>query len=100
MDQTEARLWLIEKLKNENPVYRKVSVPDDEVKQKELLRDLQAITSAIDQVPDADCRILLRYKYIEGIKDWDAIADRMNFSPDYIKRGIHSKALRLFIIPQ
>ena len=71
-----------------------------EEKQRELLRDLQAITCAIDRVPDADCRILLRYKYIEGIKDWDVIADRMNFSPDYIKRGIHSKALRLFEIPQ
>ena len=71
-----------------------------EEKQRELLRDLQAITYAIDRVPDADCRILLRYKYIEGIKDWDVIADRMNFSPDYIKRGIHSKALRLFEIPQ
>ena len=71
-----------------------------EEKQSELLRDLQAITYAIDRVPDADCRILLRYKYIEGIKDWDVIADRMALSPDYIKRGIHSKALRLFIIPQ
>lgn len=46
MDQNEARLWLIEKLKNENPVYRKVSVPDDETKQKELLRALMNVRDA------------------------------------------------------
>lgn len=46
MDQTEARVWLIEKLKNENPVYRKVPVPDDEAKQKELLRALMNVRDA------------------------------------------------------
>ena len=46
MDQTEARLWLIEKLKNENPVYRMVPVPDDEKKQKELLRALMNVRDA------------------------------------------------------
>ena len=46
MDQTEARRWLIEKLKNENPVYRRVPVPDDEKKQKELLRALMNVRDA------------------------------------------------------
>ena len=40
MDQTEARIWLIEKLKNENPVYRRVPVPDDEAKQK-IFKELE-----------------------------------------------------------
>ncbi len=72
MDQTEARLWLIEKLKNENPVYRRVPVPDDEKKQKDLLRalmnvrDAKPIGTEFRQVQDAYLR---REALLRGIVD-------------------------------
>ncbi len=70
MDQTEARLWLIEKLKNENPVYRKVPVPDDEDRQKDLLRILmnvrmpKPLSSEYREVQDAYLR---REALLKGI---------------------------------
>ena len=72
MDQTEARLWLIEKLKNENPAYRRVPVPDDEKKQKNLLRalmnvrDAKPIGTEFRQVQDAYLR---REALLRGIVD-------------------------------
>ena len=76
MDQTEARLWLIEKLKNENPVYRKVPVPDDESKQKDLLRalmnvrDAKPIGSEFREVQDA---YLKREALLRGIVSVDSL---------------------------
>lgn len=40
MTHDEARKWLIIKLKNENPIYRKIKVPSDEQAQKDMLRTL------------------------------------------------------------
>ena len=76
MDQTEARLWLIEKLKNENPVYRKVPVPDDEDRQKELLRalmnvrDAKPIGAEFREVQDA---YLKREALLKGIVNADLL---------------------------
>ncbi len=72
MEQGEARLWLIEKLKNENPVYAKVPVPKDEQGQKDLLRILmnvrmpKPIGSEFREVQDA---YLKREAIIKGIVD-------------------------------
>lgn len=76
MDQTEARLWLIEKLKNENPVYRKVPVPDDECRQKDLLRILmnvreaKPISTEFREVQDA---YLKREALLKGIVNADTL---------------------------
>ncbi len=76
MDQTEARLWLIEKLKNENPVYRKVHVPEDETRQKELLRalmnvrDAKPIGAEFREVQDAYLR---REAILKGIVNVDSL---------------------------
>lgn len=40
MTHDEERKWLIIKLKNENPIYRKIPVPSDEQAQKDMLRTL------------------------------------------------------------
>ena len=37
---------MIERLKNENPVYQRVPVPDGESKQKDLLRALMNVRDA------------------------------------------------------
>lgn len=44
--QEEQRVWLIAKLKAENPVYRKVQIPRDEQGQKDLLRSLMNVRMA------------------------------------------------------
>ena len=48
MDKTqeEQRVWLIEKLKAENPIYKKIPVPVDEQGQKDLLRSLMNVRMA------------------------------------------------------
>lgn len=43
MTHEEERKWLIEKLKAETPMYRKLSVPQDEQAQKDMLRTLMNI---------------------------------------------------------
>lgn len=76
MDQTEARLWLIEQLKKENPVYRKVAVPADESRQKDLLRSLmnvrdpKPVSAAFRAVHDAYLR---REAFIRGIVSVDSL---------------------------
>lgn len=76
MEQNEARLWLIQKLKNENPVYSKVPVPDDEQGQKDLLRILmnvrmpKPIGNEFREVQDAYLR---REALLKGIVDADSL---------------------------
>ena len=76
MEQAEARLWLIEKLKNENPVYAKVPVPNDEQGQKDLLRILmnvrmpRPIGSEFREVQDA---YLKREAILKRIVDADSL---------------------------
>ena len=43
MTHEEERIWIIEKLKAENPGYRKLKVPEDEQGQKDLLRSLMNV---------------------------------------------------------
>ena len=69
-------MWLIEKLKNENPVYRKVPVPDDEGRQKDLLRmlmnvrDARPIGSEFREIQDAYLR---REALLKGIVNVDTL---------------------------
>ena len=90
MNQTEARLWLIEKLKNENPVYRRVSVPDDEVKQKELLRALMNVRDAkpagaeFREVQDSYLR---REAFLRGIVNVDSLEPCASDSSFYLWQG-------------
>lgn len=68
--------------------------------------DMREIVEAINEVEMKDkndgpkLAVLLRYRYIEGIKDWGVIAKRMNHSEDYVKRRLHSLALTSFQIPR
>ncbi len=90
MDQTEARLWLIQKLKNENPVYRKITVPDDEAKQKELLRALMNVRDAKPagkeflEVQDA---YLKREALLRGIVNVDSLTPCALDSRLYLWQG-------------
>lgn len=90
MDQTEARIWLIEKLKNENPVYRRVPVPDDETKQKELLRALMNVRDAnpvgreFREIQDAYLR---REALLRGIVNVDSLSPCALDSRLYLWQG-------------
>lgn len=46
MTHEEQRLWLIDKLKAENPIYRKIPTPGDEQGQRDLLRSLMNVRQA------------------------------------------------------
>lgn len=76
MTHEEQRIWLIEKLKEENPTYRKVSVPGDEQGQKDLLRMLmnvrmpKPISEEFRSMQDAYLR---REAMIKGIVEADSI---------------------------
>ena len=105
MDQTEARLWLIEKLKNENPVYRKVPVPDDEDRQKELLRalmnvrDAKPIGAEFREVQDA---YLKREALLKGIVNADslepcALDDRLCLKGHLLERPRRHRCLDIMI---
>ena len=78
MDKTqeEQRVWLIEKLKAENPVYRKLPVPADEQGQRDLLRSLMNVREAkpvgeeFRSIQDAYLR---RENMLRGIVDINTI---------------------------
>lgn len=76
MDQKEARLWLIERLKKDSPAYSKIPVPADEQGQKDLLRILmnvrmpRPIGSEFREVQDAYLR---REVMLKGIVDADRL---------------------------
>ncbi len=67
-------------------------------KREKAIRDLREISAAVEAVEDAKSNILLRYKYIQ-CKDWDEIAVCMGHSEAYVRRSLHSKALKNFKIP-
>jgi len=68
------------------------------VKRTQLIDDLHEISAAIEAVEDPRSNILLRYRYIQ-LKDWGDIADAMGYVEDYVRRTLHSRALRDFEIP-
>ena len=90
MDQNEARIWLIEKLKKENPVYRRVPVPDDEMKQKDILRSLMNVRDAKPagteflEVQDAYLR---REALLKGIVSVDSLVPCSLDSRLYLWQG-------------
>ena len=67
MDKTqeEQRVWLIEKLKAENHIYKKIPVPVDEQGQKDLL--LPAISQCILDVQPEEGFITVHI--MEGLED-------------------------------
>ena len=67
-------------------------------KRTQLIDDLHEISAAIEVVEDPRSNILLRYRYIQ-LKDWGDIADAMGYVEDYVRRTLHSRALRDFEIP-
>ena len=67
-------------------------------KREQLITDLAEISAAIEAVEDPRSNILLRYRYIQ-LKDWGDIADAMGYVEDYVRRTLHSRALRDFEIP-
>jgi len=76
VDQKEARIWLIDRLKKENPVYAKVPAPSDEQGQKDFLRILMNVRmprpagSEFLEVQDAYLR---REAMLKGIVDADSL---------------------------
>lgn len=63
-----------------------------------LLKDLNEIVFAVEQVENVQSQVLLRYRYIE-LKSWREIAAIMCYTEDYVRRHLHSKALNDFEIP-
>lgn len=64
----------------------------------DALVDLKAeMDIAIEQMPDVDERLLLRYRYINNIS-WDGIAKALNVSSRTVHR-IHASALQNFVVP-
>ena len=76
MTHEEERVWLIEKLKAENPGYRKIPVPADEQAQKDFLRMLMnvrmphPISAEIREVQDA---YLKKENFMKGIVNAEII---------------------------
>lgn len=70
MTHEEERVWLIEKLKAENPAYRKLPVPQDEQAQKDFLRMLMnvrmphPISAEFREIQDA---YLKKENFMKGI---------------------------------
>lgn len=56
------------------------------------LRETQAIEKAVSAVEDPRYRLLLRYRYIDGLK-WDTIADLMHYEVSSLYK-MHGQALR------
>ena len=59
----------------------------------ELLKYKEKAMQLIDEWCEADCITLLYYRYLDS-KKWEHIAIMMNYSVDWVKRGLHGKALR------
>lgn len=57
-----------------------------------LVDQCEAIESAIDAVPDARERMLLRYRYIDGMT-FESIADKMGISTRWVYE-IHDSAVK------
>lgn len=51
------------------------------------------IRAVIDLVADADCRMLLEYRYL-SLKSWESIMDNMDISRSYMFK-LHKKALQM-----
>ena len=78
MDKTqeEQRVWLIEKLKAENPIYKKIPVPVDEQGQKDLLRSLMNVRMASpvsEEFRSIQDAYLRRENLLKGIVDISSI---------------------------
>lgn len=73
MNHEEERIWLIERLKNMNPAYRKIQLPRDEKGQKDLLRILMNVWMPAAAPPqdylDVQNSYLRREAIIKGIVD-------------------------------
>lgn len=59
----------------------------------EICRIRSEIEQTIAAVDDADCRLLLSLRYINGYS-WRRIAAKMAYSEDNVKGYLHQKALR------
>lgn len=51
------------------------------------------IRAVIELVADADCRMLLEYRYL-SLKSWESIMDNMDISRSYMFK-LHKKALQM-----
>lgn len=67
-------------------------------KREETISDLHSIIHAIEAVDDARACVLLRYKYIQR-KTWREVAALMDYDEYYVRRELHSEALRKFKVP-
>ena len=83
----------------ENQVIKAVDL-EAEIEQDilELCRLQIEISNAIDDVEDVNCSLVLSKRYLL-LKDWDKIAEEMNYSKKHIHR-LHKKGLELIKIPE
>jgi len=60
-------------------------------KLEETQKELAAIERAVESLEDPRLRLLIRYKYIDGLR-WETIADLMHYDVRWIYR-LHGEAL-------
>lgn len=67
--------------------------------QQEAIKIYLQISDAIEKLEDIRERQVLRIRYLQGIKDWDAVGDKIGYSRVHTLR-IHGSALLHFNIPK
>lgn len=72
----------------------KIAELEDQLRYKvtELVQTRKDIEAAIELVPDASQQTILRMKYINGVRDWNIIGDKVGYS-DRHSRRVHGWAL-------
>lgn len=67
--------------------------------QQNAVRIYLQISDAIEKLEDIRERQVLRIRYLQGIKDWDIIGDKVGYSRVHTLR-IHGSALMHFRVPR
>lgn len=88
MNQAERRRYLIDRLLEEEPQYKKIQIPDNTTGQKQLLRSLMNIR-APKEIDDAFAQIQDAYLKQENIEKGEVtLSDMREFQPDlYLWKG-------------
>ena len=88
MNQAERRRYLIDRLLEEEPQYKKIQIPDSTTGQKQLLRSLMNIR-APKEIDDAFAQIQDAYLKQENIEKGEVtLSDMREFQPDlYLWKG-------------
>lgn len=69
------------------------------IMQQDAIKIYLQISDAIEKVEKITERQVLRIRYLQGVKDWDVIGDKIGYSQVHALR-IHRSALQHFSIPR